>query len=985
LRALSWWLRGRGELTVPPTAAVADEAFFWANPMLTAASPVRMAELAEWERSRIGDRMASFGVLLPAEPRGPVILAVDSQIAEVLRHRYADVLVLDTARAMTDGAPAPRGTVRWDGLHSPVAPGSAGLVLVDSRLVSVSALRPALASGGTLAVLGRRGDYVIYPTIEHPEQVWRQDWPIPNRAGLRSQVRRSLGIRASRRRGVPRLFLQGPRSPSIADLVLADLATQTGMPGRLIGIETAGHTILRVRRRDGDVAVRLALSTTQHKVTVGGQVGADVPSVRSLIQVELARGNTLGCPWVATRWLPQGRRSVVDLWRGEGRRWRVADKLAAALQTMRTGTTQTGWARSWCDKAVLASPDERERLARAMAPLDDGLPTGWCHGDPWPPNVVLDRNSAAVIDWENATCDAPLGLDWLLIAILREVHAGRGSVAAACIRLMDGGLSVDKPIAGRPFGDWDAPHRRALAVAAFMLNLRNRSLYDLGVQNLRDELALMTAALDSETPVPAPVRVETSPSAGRAARGAAWLGLSAAIVKAAQTVVLLVLASLLEPSALGLIAIGTMITNLSQVLGDLGTNTALIYWRGSAKRAARSALTMAVSMNVLIAAAVWLAAPWLSHILHADPDGTWVIRGLVSVLPCYGVAGVSLELLRRDLAFVRRVIPDIVAAVVGAAVAIVLALQGHGVAALVVGQIVQAILTMVLAWIVGRVIRPGWRLQDVRGLLRYGAHLSGANLLQLVVFNVDYVIVARVLGATSLGQYSLAFRLAFLPYLNVAFVIAGAAFPYFCRLADGAVGPAFERVVAAAMTVLVPLCLGIALFADQLRLLGAKWQPAVPAARWLALYAALLSVAQLAQTALNSIGRPRNTLQLQLLHLVTLVAVLAVLTRQGVTAVAVGQVLAVLVESAAALALARRRLTGLRLGRLTAGLVPAGVGGLGMTVVALALHRLFPGTVVSVPGLVVVALAGVAAYLVPAAVLDRENLARIARMIARPS
>jgi O-antigen/teichoic acid export membrane protein len=318
-------------------------------------------------------------------------------------------------------------------------------------------------------------------------------------------------------------------------------------------------------------------------------------------------------------------------------------------------------------------------------------------------------------------------------------------------------------------------------------------------------------------------------------------------------------------------------------------------------------------------------------------------------------------------------------------VAVGLAIKGQGVASLVVGQIVQGVLVLLLAWVVGDVIRPGWRRDDVRGLVGYGAHLTGANLLQLVVFNVDYVIVARVLGSTSLGQYSLAFRLAFLPYVNVAFVIAGAAFPYLCRLPERSLGPAVARVVASAMTVLVPLCLGIALFADQLQLLGTKWQPAVSAARWLALYAVLLSVAQFAQTALNAIGRPRNTMQLQLLHLVTLVGVLAVLAPYGVTAVAVGQVIAVTAESAAAIAVVRKHILGLELRRITEALMPTVAGAMCMAAVVLAAHAAFPETVVSVPGLIVVGLLGLAAYLVPIGLFDRERLTRTFAMIARPS
>lgn len=960
--------------------------------------PTTAVRLAEWERSHIGDRPGAFSVLLPARPRGRVVLAVGEQVADVPRAIYRDAVLLRIGRppcratdtlADTAADDCPPRTVVWDGRHSPIAPGSAALLLVDEGTSSLEELGASLAPDGTLAVLGRAAQYVIYPNVEHPEQLWRPGWPVPARAGLLAQLRRSAGLRTSRWRGAQGLTVTGPPFSTIADEILAELTEQTDAASRLIGVETAGHTILRVRQPGRDVAVRISLADEGRQVTVGERVAEDVPGVRPFVLEELARGRTLGRPWLATRWLPAGRRSPIEVVRAPARRWAAMTQLVAVLETGATGSTGPGWAAAWCAAAALLPVELAHRFAEFMAPLDDSLPTGWCHGDPWPANVVLDRRTAKVIDWENAVQDAPLGIDRLLVAMLKEVSAGRSTAAEAAVRLMRGALPAEGSIAGRPLDQWDAQHRLALAVAGFVLYLRNRSFYDMGADHLRSELEIIAAALDDagrSRSVPpgdgAPVGMA---DAARAGRGAGWLGLGAAVVKASQTLVLLVLAGLLAPSALGVIAIATLITNVAQVMSDLGTGLALIYWRGDVRRAARSAVTISVAMNALVAAAVWVSAPWLAQLLHAPPDSAWIVRGLVSVLPCYGAAAVSLELLRRDLAFVRRIVPDIVAALIGALVAVTLAMQGHGIAGLVIGQMTQGVLTLLLAWVVGGVILPGWHRDDVRGLVRYGGHMTAADLLQLALINLDYVIVGRALGGFRLGQYSLAFRLAYLPYLNIAFVIAGAAFPYLCRLPSHAVGRSVERIVAAAMTALIPLCLGIALFAEQVQLLGRKWQPAVAPMRWLALFAALLSLAQLMQTAINSVGKPRTTMQLKLLHLVLLVPVLLLFVRWGVTAVAIGQCLVVAAETLAAVALARRCLPDLSLRRLVVDVRASAAGAVCMALVVLALHWTFPGTVVSAGGLLTVGTLGVIAYVTPVWLLGRATIRRVARLVLRPS
>ena len=93
------------------------------------------------------------------------------------------------------------------------------------------------------------------------------------------------------------------------------------------------------------------------------------------------------------------------------------------------------------------------------------------------------------------------------------------------------------------------------------------------------------------------------------------------------------------------------------------------------------------------------------------------------------------------------------------------------------------------------------------------------------------------------------------------------------------IGQSWLKVDAAAKVT------GQTLFADDLVLLGHKWEPGVPVVAWLALYAALLSVGQLVQTSLNAAGRPAISMALRLCHLVLLTVALLLLAQHGITAV----------------------------------------------------------------------------------------------------
>ncbi|MFB9311835.1 oligosaccharide flippase family protein [Nocardioides plantarum] len=872
------------------------------------------------------------------------------------------------------------------------ADGTADLVVVDERRHDVEVAARALAPGGTLAVLGSRGPWSVYPDTDRPELLWRAGWPVHPATDLVGWARRRAGL--SRPRGAPHLEirtgLSGPPPRSLADRVVADLAAATGRPGRLVGVIAAGQTVLRVRHDDGggDIAVRIRLRALDHPPDLAAVVAGEVPGLLSVLPQVVARGHTAGHAWTASRWVGADRPSLVGRRDVETRRRLAADTIEI-LQAHPTGTTAPGWARSWADTADQLSADLRAEWAGVMQAAENAVVTAWCHGDLWPGNVAVDGDTGVTLDWDNASPDAPAGLDRLLVGPLAAGGEAHRWVHEVLRHVDEPELLDASPVGGRAWSAWDRPHRLALAVAAVVLQLRNRSALGDGgalvaeaaraVADVRHPPAVVTAAA-AEEPDPGG---STGTMAGRTARGALWLAVNGIVVKSSQTVVLLILAAVLAPQALGLVALGTLVANVSVVLSSLGTASALVFWRGDVQRAARTAVTLAIVTGVALGSLIWATAPWLADAMGAEDGGARVIRGLVLTLPFVTVSAVTNELLRRRLAFLRRIIPDTTASVLGAVVAIGLALGGSGVMALVVGQVVQAVATLLLSWCVHPPVRPGWSTADAKGLLSYGGPLAGANLLQLVQLNVDYIVVSVVLGAAALGQYSLAFRLAFMPYLMIAVVIGGAAFPYLCRLTGARLAEASATVMAATVTIVTPVCLGIAMLADHLVLLGRKWSDGVPVVALLAGYAWMLVFGTLAQTSLSAAGRTGVAMGLRLAHLVFLVVGLALVSRQGIVAVGASQLVAATLAALLALWLLRRVVTGFSAYAVARQLGPVAVAAAVMALAMLGLRILLNSRHVDVSAatLVLGAVVGIVAYALPLAALDRDRVVGLGQLL----
>src|SRR5205823_4992568 len=184
-------------------------------------------------------------------------------------------------------------------------------------------------------------------------------------------------------------------------------------------------------------------------------------------------------------------------------------------------------------------------------------------------------------------------------------------------------------------------------------------------------------------------------------------------------------------------------------------------------------------------------------------------------------------LLTRELDFARRFVPDALPTIVGSSVTIVLALTNNGVWSLAIGDAVRAVIDLILCFVVlRRPVFPRWHGEMLRPMWRFAGPSLAAYPLEFGLQNVDYALVGRILGPVALGYYTLAFRIAILPFLTVTFVIAGVAFPAYARLelAWERIRSLFRLLTRVTGTLAFLLGGGVVALAPSLVLLGHKWE-----------------------------------------------------------------------------------------------------------------------------------------------------------------
>ena len=318
---------------------------------------------------------------------------------------------------------------------------------------------------------------------------------------------------------------------------------------------------------------------------------------------------------------------------------------------------------------------------------------------------------------------------------------------------------------------------------------------------------------------------------------------------------------------------------------------ALTYLKDRIEEATRTALSLVIVAGLALMAVTWVFAPVIASFFHS-PDATFVIRGFAVCLPFDASAQVPIGRLTRALSFRRRAVTDSLPSIVGGLVTIAVVAAGYPLAGLVAGQIASAVANAAIAFLLGPRCLPGWDPVLARQLVKYGGYLTAADLINLGLLNVDYIIVGHVLGPVALGLYSLAYRICYMPYLAISVVANGAVFPYYCRLPSReAIGRASESTISLINAVVIPWFAGLALFAGHIVILGSKWAPAAGAVRFLAIYGFFLSLILSVLQVLKAVGRTNLVFVGRGLHLVTLTAVLIGTAQGGITVVALDQAL----------------------------------------------------------------------------------------------
>ena len=445
-------------------------------------------------------------------------------------------------------------------------------------------------------------------------------------------------------------------------------------------------------------------------------------------------------------------------------------------------------------------------------------------------------------------------------------------------------------------------------------------------------------------------RVEGGPVADatlarKVGRGGAWIGLGVILTRLGNIVVMAAVARLVTPEEYGTFIIAATVFGVVVSTAELGLSSAIARADLDLDRIAPTVTTVALVSSGVLAAGLWWGADAIAAVMGA-PDAADATRVLALCLLLSGIFAVPGAQLQRDFRQQVVVAGTVASFVVSSVLLLVLARSGDGAMAFAWSRVVgQVVMGLVMVAGLTRFYWPGFDRSQLGPLLAFGLPLTGTNLLSQLVLNIDFLLVGRALGATSLGLYALAFNVANWPRSLLSSMINGVAVPAFSRVrADGGDLSGAVRVAVSAVTlVAAPVaCLTVALAEPLVTVVyGRRWTAAVPVLKVLSLYGVAFVVCLLLAGLVIAIGRTAALLGVQVAALVALVpAIVLGVDRLGAVGAGVAHIVVILAVTLPAYLFALHRAAGVLprvvlaamarplAAAVAAGLVAAGVAAL---------------------------------------------------------
>ena len=386
----------------------------------------------------------------------------------------------------------------------------------------------------------------------------------------------------------------------------------------------------------------------------------------------------------------------------------------------------------------------------------------------------------------------------------------------------------------------------------------------------------------------------------KVASGVAWSFSEKLLSMVVQMVVSIVVARMVAPADFGVMAIMTFFTSVALAIVDSGFSQTLIRKTAPTDEEYRSVLTFNVVVSVVLYIILVAVAPLVARIYDADII-TDIAPVLFLVLPINSLCVVQTVMYTREFRFALLSKIVFLSSLISGIVAVVMAILGCGIWALVAQRLLMMGIKAVAFWSLRR-----WRtsarfsFKPLREMAPFSLRLLATDLIASIYNNVAQLFIGKMHSTSTLGYYSQAQKLKDLPVTSTVQAVQGVTFPALAQIADDddKFAEGYLRIVRMLGFVIFPVMLMFVAIAPDMfmLLLGEKWMPTVPYFEILALSGLLYPIAIVSYNILKTKSDGRVIVRLEVAKRVVMTAMLCYTIPMSVEAIAWGMTAMAVVE-----------------------------------------------------------------------------------------
>lgn len=381
--------------------------------------------------------------------------------------------------------------------------------------------------------------------------------------------------------------------------------------------------------------------------------------------------------------------------------------------------------------------------------------------------------------------------------------------------------------------------------------------------------------------------------------GAFWNILSLVCVQVSQVFISLFLARLLGPEIFGTLGLVLVFANFASSFLDFGFNSALVQQLNTSEEDYSTIFWLNIISSIVLFSTFFS----LSYII-ADFYNNQNLIPLVkwiSVIFILGALGkVHQTKMQRDLLFKKIFITRVTSVLISGGLGIFLAINGFEIWSLVIQILSTTLIQTILSWLIS-----DWRpmlvfnKQTIRNTSKYSLNLSGIQIFNYWVKNLDKLLVGKFLGNSQLGLYSRSYQYSFLP-LNILLAIDNVTLPILAKYQKDLMnlGVMFFKIINVILFPFLMLQIYLLFIAYDFvnYLLGVEWLGMIPSFRILIL-ATIFITFQIVNNLFKILGRTDLELKIEVLTKIPVFIAVVIGLKWGVEGVAIGFLISMIISA----------------------------------------------------------------------------------------